>query len=226
MRGIWVQMAASPRASLQWAQQRLGSTTGASCSRTERFAVGWTHSTQRYTHVSAHQLPAPSGVFGSFRSIMLRRGRRIRAHASRAEGTRTPDAAPGCSIVLPGKGRASAGSFAAPARAHNARRVAPPGCPSALALAVRSLLRLRGVGPEQGTQRRLRSAAEHRRVGPSSIACVEYERYAALRVRVEGGVAFATIDHPPINLLDGTLIVRAGPRLAAKSRTTPRCESS
>jgi enoyl-CoA hydratase/carnithine racemase len=68
-------------------------------------------------------------------------------------------------------------------------------------------LRLRGVGPEQGTQRRLRSAAEHRRVGPSSIACVEYERYTALRIRIEGGVAFATIDHPPINLLDGTLIV-------------------
>ena len=35
---------------------------------------------------------------------------------------------------------------------------------------------------------------------------MEYEGYTALRVRVEGGVAFATIDHPPINLFDAALI--------------------
>jgi len=33
------------------------------------------------------------------------------------------------------------------------------------------------------------------------------EGYRALRIQIEGGIAFATIDHPPINLLDGTLIV-------------------
>ena len=33
-----------------------------------------------------------------------------------------------------------------------------------------------------------------------------YEGYRCLRVRVERGVAFATIDHPPINLLDLELI--------------------
>jgi enoyl-CoA hydratase/carnithine racemase len=33
-----------------------------------------------------------------------------------------------------------------------------------------------------------------------------YDGYEALRVRVEGGVAFATVDHPPINLFDMTLI--------------------
>ena len=33
------------------------------------------------------------------------------------------------------------------------------------------------------------------------------ESYRALRIRIEGGIAFATIDHPPINLLDWTLIV-------------------
>jgi enoyl-CoA hydratase/carnithine racemase len=36
---------------------------------------------------------------------------------------------------------------------------------------------------------------------------VEFEGYTALRVRVDGGVAFATIDHPPINLFDAALIV-------------------
>jgi len=36
---------------------------------------------------------------------------------------------------------------------------------------------------------------------------MEVEGYTALRVRVQRGVAFATIDHPPINLLDGSLIV-------------------
>lgn len=36
---------------------------------------------------------------------------------------------------------------------------------------------------------------------------MEVEGYPALRVRVEGGVAYATIDHPPINLLDAALIV-------------------
>ena len=35
---------------------------------------------------------------------------------------------------------------------------------------------------------------------------MEYEGYTALRVRVEGGVAFATIDHPPMNLFDAALI--------------------
>ena len=43
-------------------------------------------------------------------------------------------------------------------------------------------------------------------VGPSSIAQMEYEGYTALRVRVDEGVAFATIDHPPINLFDAALI--------------------
>ena len=33
------------------------------------------------------------------------------------------------------------------------------------------------------------------------------EGYRALRIQIDGGIAFATIDHPPINLLDGTLIV-------------------
>ena len=33
------------------------------------------------------------------------------------------------------------------------------------------------------------------------------EGYRALRIQIEGGIAFATIDHPPINLLDRTLIV-------------------
>jgi len=39
------------------------------------------------------------------------------------------------------------------------------------------------------------------------MAPMEVEGYTALRVRVQRGVAFATIDHPPINLLDGSLIV-------------------
>jgi enoyl-CoA hydratase/carnithine racemase len=34
-----------------------------------------------------------------------------------------------------------------------------------------------------------------------------YDDYKALRIRVGGGIARATIDHPPINLLDGALIV-------------------
>ena len=44
-----------------------------------------------------------------------------------------------------------------------------------------------------------------------------YEGYSCLGVRVERGVAFVTIDHPPINLLDLPLIVeldRVGDRLA------------
>jgi enoyl-CoA hydratase/carnithine racemase len=43
-----------------------------------------------------------------------------------------------------------------------------------------------------------------RRLG--SIA-VKTDGYSALRVRVDRGIAYATIDHPPINLLDATLIV-------------------
>lgn len=35
---------------------------------------------------------------------------------------------------------------------------------------------------------------------------METEGYSALRVRIAGGVALATIDHPPINLFDGALI--------------------
>jgi enoyl-CoA hydratase/carnithine racemase len=35
---------------------------------------------------------------------------------------------------------------------------------------------------------------------------VELEGYTALRIRVEDGVAFATIDHPPINLFHAALI--------------------
>jgi enoyl-CoA hydratase/carnithine racemase len=34
-----------------------------------------------------------------------------------------------------------------------------------------------------------------------------YDDYKALRIAVDGGVCWATIDHPPINLLDATLIV-------------------
>ena len=44
-----------------------------------------------------------------------------------------------------------------------------------------------------------------------------YRDYAALRVRTERGVAFVTIDHPPINLFDLTLIgemARLGEELA------------
>jgi enoyl-CoA hydratase/carnithine racemase len=37
-----------------------------------------------------------------------------------------------------------------------------------------------------------------------------YRDYAALRVRTERGVAFVTIDHPPINLFDLTLIGEMG----------------
>lgn len=36
---------------------------------------------------------------------------------------------------------------------------------------------------------------------------MQLEGYTALRFRVERGVVFATIDHPPINLFDGPLIV-------------------
>ena len=39
-----------------------------------------------------------------------------------------------------------------------------------------------------------------------SIASMHLEGYTALRLRIDGGVAFATIDHPPINLFDLTLI--------------------
>jgi enoyl-CoA hydratase/carnithine racemase len=35
---------------------------------------------------------------------------------------------------------------------------------------------------------------------------MSYQGYSALRVRVEGGVAWVTLDHPPIQLLDATLI--------------------
>jgi enoyl-CoA hydratase/carnithine racemase len=45
-----------------------------------------------------------------------------------------------------------------------------------------------------------------------------YANYAALRVRTERGVAFVTLDHPPINLFDATLIgdmARLGEELAA-----------
>jgi enoyl-CoA hydratase/carnithine racemase len=45
-----------------------------------------------------------------------------------------------------------------------------------------------------------------------------YRDYAALRVRAERGVAFVTIDHPPINLFDARLIgemARLGDELAA-----------
>jgi len=45
-----------------------------------------------------------------------------------------------------------------------------------------------------------------------------YEGYSGLKVAVDRGVAFVTIDHPPVNLLDVTLIIdldRAGRELAA-----------
>jgi enoyl-CoA hydratase/carnithine racemase len=45
-----------------------------------------------------------------------------------------------------------------------------------------------------------------------------YRDYAALRVRTERGVAFVTLDHPPINLFDAVLIgdmARVGEELAA-----------
>ena len=45
-----------------------------------------------------------------------------------------------------------------------------------------------------------------------------YDGYSCLRIRVDRGVAFATIDHPPINLLDLALIQemdRAGTELEA-----------
>ena len=35
---------------------------------------------------------------------------------------------------------------------------------------------------------------------------MSYEEYTCLKVRVDRGVAFITIDHPPINLLDASLI--------------------
>ena len=47
---------------------------------------------------------------------------------------------------------------------------------------------------------------------------MSYEGYSALRVAVERGVAFVTIDNPPINLLDLTLIIdldRVGHELEA-----------
>ncbi|TMA82428.1 MAG: enoyl-CoA hydratase/isomerase family protein, partial [Deltaproteobacteria bacterium] len=45
-----------------------------------------------------------------------------------------------------------------------------------------------------------------------------YEGYECLKVRVERGVAFVTIDHPPINLFDLPLmqeIDRIGPEVEA-----------
>lgn len=45
-----------------------------------------------------------------------------------------------------------------------------------------------------------------------------YEGYRCLRIRIDRGVAFVTIDHPPINLLDRTLakeVSRIGRELAA-----------
>ena len=45
-----------------------------------------------------------------------------------------------------------------------------------------------------------------------------YEGYSALRVECDAGVAFVTIDHPPINLFDLTLLqefARLGPELEA-----------
>jgi len=49
-----------------------------------------------------------------------------------------------------------------------------------------------------------------------------YEGYATLRVEVDGGVGFVTIDHPPINLLDLAMIQdldRLGRELAADAAT-------
>ncbi|MDQ1457929.1 MAG: hypothetical protein QOH28_3549 [Actinomycetota bacterium] len=40
-----------------------------------------------------------------------------------------------------------------------------------------------------------------------TFAVMAYDDYSCLRVRVEGGIARATIDHPPINLLDLALIL-------------------
>ena len=42
---------------------------------------------------------------------------------------------------------------------------------------------------------------------PFYLAAMAYEGYEVLRVEVEQGIATATIDHPPINLLDIPLIV-------------------
>src|SRR5438105_3586404 len=41
---------------------------------------------------------------------------------------------------------------------------------------------------------------------PRRRRAMAYDGYQCLRIRVERGVAFATIDHPPINLLDVALI--------------------
>src|SRR5262245_48755684 len=46
-------------------------------------------------------------------------------------------------------------------------------------------------------------AVLHRRRGGPTMA---YDGYECLRVRVERGVAWVTIDHPPINLFDMPLI--------------------
>jgi hypothetical protein len=52
-----------------------------------------------------------------------------------------------------------------------------------------------------------------------------YDGYSGLQVAVDRGVAFVTIDHPPINLLDLTL--RPGPyppsqRIADSAPPDPR----
>src|SRR5436309_9852344 len=49
-----------------------------------------------------------------------------------------------------------------------------------------------------------------------------YGEYRCLRIRLDRGVAFVTIDHPPINLLDQTLIDdldRVGRELEADPKT-------
>jgi hypothetical protein len=49
--------------------------------------------------------------------------------------------------------------------------------------------------------------------------------YETLKVRVDDGIAFATIDHPPINLFDAALIVEMD-RFGREVRPTPTCGSS
>ena len=49
---------------------------------------------------------------------------------------------------------------------------------------------------------------------------MSYDDYKCLKVKVERGVAFITIDHPPMNLLDGDLILeidRIGQEAAAEN---------
>ena len=54
-----------------------------------------------------------------------------------------------------------------------------------------------------------------------------YDGYACLRTQVDGGVAWVTIDHPPINLFDMALIqdmLRIGEALGtAAARLGERC---